>query len=94
MNKLILVIYVNISNIQSTESIHSYLSEMTKVIGQQDNGIIHYIFPVTDSPTRVECINPKLVLEDEYQTAKHILDDNEKKVMNFIENYSIKESVE
>ena len=68
--KLILVIYYNIANIDDAE-IPEILQNVSKSCEfAKDDSILFFLVPVYDSETRIECINPKLVSEDEYQQAK------------------------
>ncbi len=65
MEKLILVHYVNAPK-SSCERYSEQLPE--------DDNISHYIIPITDGESRIECLNPKLVSEEDYLEAKKVLE--------------------
>lgn len=77
-DKLILVHYINIGNVNratAQQEMYHYL-EMIQGTG---NDITHYVLPVKDpQKTKIECINPKLITEEEYVNVKTILDRNTK----------------
>lgn len=54
----------------------------------KDADIISYIVPVKDEPTRIECVNPKLLKDDDnaWDNVKKILDRNQKAVDKFIKD--------
>ena len=84
MDKIILVHYINIDGVPN-----SNLGEMMGLVKDslaKDADIISYIVPVRDEPTRIECVNPKLLKENEdaWDNVKRILDRNQKAVDKFI----------
>ena len=84
MDKIILVHYINIDGVPN-----SNLGEMMGLVKEslaKDADIISYIVPVRDEPTRIECVNPKLLKEndDAWDNVKRILDRNQKAVNKFI----------
>ena len=84
MDKIILVHYINIDGVPN-----SNLGEMMGLVKDslaKDADIISYIVPVRDEPTRIECVNPKLLKEndDAWDNVKRILDRNQKAVDKFI----------
>ena len=84
MDKIILVHYINIDGVPN-----SNLGEMMGLVKEslaKDADIISYIVPVRDEPTRIECVNPKLLKENEdaWDNVKRILDRNQKAVDKFI----------
>jgi hypothetical protein len=84
MDKIILVHYVNIDGVPN-----SNLGEMMELVKEslaKDADIISYIVPVKDEPTRIECVNPKLLRDDDnaWDNVKRILDRNQKAVDKFI----------
>lgn len=79
MEKIILIIYLNHSNLSQFE-FNQKLDDLKQMLGYNSVDIITYILPVNDSPTRVECVNPKLVSGEEYQKAKNVLDEIEQKL--------------
>lgn len=84
MNKIILVHYINTDGVPN-----SNLGEMMGMVREslaKDADIISYIVPVKGEPTRIECVNPKLLKEndDAWGNVKKILDRNQKAVDKFI----------
>jgi hypothetical protein len=51
---------------------------------KEEDNIISYWIPVREGETRVECINPKLVSEEDFTEAKRVLDRNQEIVNNII----------
>ena len=83
MDKIILAHYINVGNV-SHESVAELLSEISKSLVGQDE-VLHYIYPIREGDTRVDCINPKLVTGEEYKYANDVLDFNEKLVKTIID---------
>ena len=81
MNKIILIHYIGVGNLSVLRG--KELLESVQEMIPKDKGIISYIVPV-QSDTRVECINPKLVSEEDFQEAKKILDRNQKIVDDLV----------
>jgi hypothetical protein len=84
MDKIILVHYINIDGVPN-----SNLAEMMELVKEslaKDADIISYIVPVRDEATHIECVNPKLLKEndDAWDNVKRILDRNQKAVDKFI----------
>ncbi len=69
MNKIILVCYYKESI--SYEEIAIIRKEVDRSIKGED--ILFYLVPTTDD-VRIECINPKLVSEDDYKIVKEKLE--------------------
>lgn len=65
------------------------LLESVQEMIPKDKGIISYIVPV-QSDTRVECLNPKLVSDEDYKEAKKLLDRNQKIVDDLVKNLGSK----
>ena len=65
MEKLILVHYVNAPK-SSCERYSDQLPE--------DDNISHFIIPIIEGESRIECLNPRLVSDEEYQKAKKVLE--------------------
>jgi hypothetical protein len=86
MDKIILVHYINIDGVPN-QSLQGMM-EMVKESLAKDADIISYIVPVMDEPTRIECVNPKLLRDDDnaWDNVKRILDRNQKAVDKFIKN--------
>ena len=72
MEKLILVVYLNTSEMTPEKSIMEMERISHKVASAiEGENIIHFVIPSRE--TRVECINPRLVTENEYAKAKDTL---------------------
>lgn len=84
MDKIILVHYINIDGVPNKDL--QGMMEMVKESLAKDADIISYIVPVRDEPTRIECVNPKLLRDDDnaWDNVKRILDRNQKAVDKFI----------
>ena len=86
MEKIILVHYINIGNINYND-VNKLMEEITvKFSPKEEDIIICYWIPVNNGETRVECINPKLVSEEDYSEAKKVLDRNQE-IVNEIINW-------
>ena len=67
-NKLFIVIYVDVRGIHDSDVV-SYIKEIASSI-QYDESIAKLIIPTRESETRVECINPVLLTEDQYKDVE------------------------
>jgi hypothetical protein len=76
MEKIILAHYINVSN-KSPENVAYIMNEVKAVLDKDHTEIIHFVYPVVNQETRVECINPKLVSEEDYLQAKNVLKKNQ-----------------
>ena len=86
MEKIILVHYINIANMNYND-VNKFMEEVVvKFSPKEEDNIISYWIPVNNGETRVECINPKLVSEEDYLEAKIVLDRNQE-VVNEIINW-------
>lgn len=84
MDKIILVHYINIDDVPT-----SHLQQMMDMVKEslaKDADIISYIVPVKGESTRIECVNPKLLKDndDAWDNVKRVLDRNQKAVDKFI----------
>lgn len=87
-NKIILVIYINIENIDRAD-VPAYLNESQKALDNFfDNSVLKLFVPVRNQETRIECINPKLVSEEEYKNAVEITEDAKKKLDEFLNSFN------
>jgi hypothetical protein len=82
MDKIILAHYINVGNV-SPQKVAEIMSELSKSLAGQED-VLHYIYPITQGDTRVDCINPKLVTGEEYKYAKEVLSFNESLVKTII----------
>lgn len=83
MDKIILVHYINVGD-SSPASVSDLMLNITKSLTGQDD-VLHYIYPIREGDTRVDCINPKLVTGNEYKYASEVLSFNEKLVKTIID---------
>lgn len=64
MDKIILAHYINVGNV-NPQKVAEILGDLSKSLAGHDD-VLHYIYPITQGNTRVDCINPKLVTGEEY----------------------------
>ena len=67
-DKLFLVIYLNIASIPSQDVVE-YINKVTKVI-KFDDSVLQLIVPVSGEETKIECINPVLLTEEQYKDVE------------------------
>lgn len=74
-DKLLLIFYVGLKHIQQ-EDRPAYFSEILRHFTNSFDETIKPILiaDVTSDKTKVECINPKLITEDEYTKVQEIID--------------------
>jgi hypothetical protein len=82
MDKIILAHYINVGNVIPAKAAE-IMDKISRSLGAHED-ILHYIYPITEGETRVDCINPKLVTGEEYKHANEILSFNEKLVKTII----------
>jgi hypothetical protein len=82
--KIILIHYINLGNIDSNDVSEMMENVVNKFSPKEEDNIISYWIPVREGETRVECINPKLVSEEDFTEAKRVLDRNQEIVNNII----------
>ena len=68
MNKIIIVHYANMDDVP-TDKIYDTLTELCKRVVNDDE-IYSYIVPVFKEPTRIECINPQLLDDTQYEKVR------------------------
>jgi hypothetical protein len=69
-DKLILVAYINVGGIHDAD-VSAFLTETANNLKpKEDDSILFYVIPVRGEESRLECVNPKLVSEEEYEKAK------------------------
>ena len=84
MEKIILVHYINVGNIDGNDVSKIMEDIVNKFSPKEEDNIISYLIPVREGETRVECINPKLVSEEDFTQAKLVLDRNQEIVNDII----------
>ena len=82
--KIILIHYINVGNIDGNNVSEMMENVVKKFSPKGEDNIISYWIPVREGETRVECINPKLVSEEDFTEAKRVLDRNQEIVNNII----------
>jgi hypothetical protein len=82
--KIILIHYINVGNIDDNDVSEMMKNVVNKFSPKEEDNIISYWIPVREGETRVECINPKLVSEEDFTEAKRVLDRNQEIVNNII----------
>jgi hypothetical protein len=88
-DKIILVHYIHIGNLEGGD-VGEYMNDIIKKFSYKDeDNIFSYWIPVKDGDTRVECINPKLVSEEDFKEAKRVLDRNQEIVNDIINSYPL-----
>lgn len=91
MNKIILVHYIWVGNaaIEQVEDKFNKLKNNFQHI-EEDN-IISYWIPIKEGDSRVECINPKLVSEEDFNQAKLALDKAQLKIDEIVKAWNNQE---
>lgn len=77
-DKLFLVIYVNIDNIHMSD-VSAYLEAFARQT-TFDESVMRLIIPVRGEETRVECINPVLLTEEQYKETEEKIKNLQEKV--------------
>lgn len=90
MEKLILVHYINVGNMDE-QSVQKFIEDIALAVTPKDDDMICYCIPIPirNGETRVECINPKLVSEDDFLEAKRVLDRNQEIVNDIINKTNV-----
>lgn len=71
-DKLILVYYVQVGSM-SIESAKRYLLELQKTFSPKDNDYYCiFIVPIKNGDTKIECLNPRIIKEDD-ELANEVL---------------------
>lgn len=91
MNKIILVHYIWLGNaaIEQVEDKFNKLKNNFQHL-EEDN-IISYWIPIKEGDSRVECINPKLVSEEDFNQAKLALDKAQLKIDEIVKAWNNQE---
>lgn len=86
MEKIILVFYISIEGMSLTKA-EDFLSKIVeKSKTNQEDNIISYYIPIKNGETRIECLNPKLISEEDYTNIKNILDKTKQKLDEFLKD--------
>lgn len=81
MNKIIIVNYISVGDMDP-DDVMDRMNEIAEIVDQEE-GIINYVIP-TRGETRIECINPKIVSEEDFNQAKRVLDETQRRVNEFL----------
>ena len=71
--KLILIYYLNLGNItpqRASEILESFGANLNQEIKEAH----HILLPIRNGNTRVECLNPKIITQEEYRSVKGFLE--------------------
>lgn len=83
MEKIILVFYINVGNMESSD-IGPWIKRIQDIVKNEET--IQYFVPTRNGNTRIECLNPKLISQEEYGNVKDLLSRNQKIVDDFMES--------
>ena len=89
VKKIILAVYVDVSNFKGYEQVKLF-SEVKGYVEdafREEKDIKVICLPCESGETRVECINPVLVSEDEYAKASDVVTKIEEELHLFEEKY-------
>lgn len=84
-DKIFLIWYLNVSGL-SREDTLDVIDQTTKEMANYDETIIGTVVPIYQGDNKVECINPRLIDEVEYEKIKKQIDNIKAKYTDFI-NY-------
>ncbi len=84
MDKIILVSYINCEGMSPSDR-EELFQKVAKIVPTSENGVLSFLFP-TIKESYVECLNPKIVSEEEFSHAKKILENNQKMIDEFMKN--------
>ena len=82
--KLIMVYYLNLGNVSSQRE-DEILADFSANLNRSIKEAHHILLPISDGDTRVECINPKLITQEEYESVEVFLKKAEDALSNFLE---------
>lgn len=84
-DKIFLIWYVNVLGL-SREDASDVINQLIKEMDKYDETIIGTVVPIYHGDNRVECINPRLIDEAEYENVRKQVDNIKSKYTDFI-NY-------
>jgi hypothetical protein len=85
MEKVILVVYINISGLSGEESFE-YANRIKETLPINEE-IVHYIVPTTED-SRIECIYPKYILQKNNKDIEDLIKENTKVVLEALETFN------
>lgn len=80
--KILLACYINVGNMDDVDA-RQYVSKMREALNRNNKAFIHYIIAVRDQETRIECVYPSFVLNEDIKERFNICLD---RVLKNIEN--------
>lgn len=93
IEQIILVHYINVGNI-SMEDVEPFIQKIAiKMRPKPEEQCHSYFIPIRNGDTRVECINPKLIGEDEFKKSKDTLDKAQEEFTKVIDEVNKKRRV-
>jgi hypothetical protein len=93
IEQIILVHYIDVGNI-SMEDVEPHIQKIAiKMRPKPEEQCHSYFIPIRNGDTRVECINPKLIGEDEFKKAKDTLDKAQEEFTKVIDEVNKKRRV-
>jgi hypothetical protein len=90
MDKIIIVHYVWVGN-AAIEQVEKTLGRLKNNFQHLEDNIISYWIPIKEGDSRVECINPKLVSEEDFNQAKLALDKAQLKIDEIVKAWNNQE---
>lgn len=91
MNKIILVHYVWLGNAAMDQVENKFNRLKNNFQHLEEDNIISYWIPIKEGDSRVECINPKLVSEEDFNQAKLALDKAQLKIDEIVKAWNNQE---
>ena len=76
-NRLILVFYTDVSRVYE-DDVSAYMNDVATSLSKNDDGTDKYFIPVYEGGSRLECINPVMISEEEYAEVKRKIDEIDK----------------
>ena len=67
-DKLFIVVYVDVRHIAESDIV-AYIQSVTNIM-KFDDSVVRLFIPTRDSETRIECINPVLLTEEQYKDVE------------------------
>jgi hypothetical protein len=90
MDKIIIVHYVWVGN-AAIEQVEKTLDRLKNNFQHLEDNIISYWIPIKEGDSRVECINPKLVSEEDFNQAQLALDKAQIKIDEIVKAWNNQE---
>lgn len=85
-NTLILVYYINVDAFSSVADKIDYINQVKDTV--QNEGCYSIVLPVSDEPTRIECLNPKYLSSEEYKRIENNIEEADKRLKKFLISFN------